>query len=49
LFSEIGLEPDRVHMLHTSAAMAGEFARAAREMAGRIEALGPNRLRDAGE
>jgi F420-non-reducing hydrogenase iron-sulfur subunit len=47
LFSEIGLEPERVHMFNMSAAMAGEFARAAQEMTDKIETLGPNRLKDS--
>jgi coenzyme F420-reducing hydrogenase delta subunit len=33
-------------MYNMSAAMAGEFARAAQEMTERVETLGPNRLKN---
>jgi len=33
-------------MFNMSAAMAGEFARAAQEMTERVETLGPNKLKD---
>jgi coenzyme F420-reducing hydrogenase delta subunit len=45
LLKNIGLEPERVHMYHLSSAMAGQFAAATKEMADKVEALGPNPLR----
>ena len=42
----IGLEPERVRMYHLSSAMAGQFAEATKEMTEKIEALGPNPLRE---
>jgi coenzyme F420-reducing hydrogenase delta subunit len=44
LLKEIGLEPERIEMFNTSAAMAGAFADAAKLMTERIESLGPNPL-----
>lgn len=46
LFTQIGLEPDRVRMFNMSSAMAGEFAKAAMEMSEQIKKLGPSPLRD---
>ena len=45
LLSSIGLEPDRVRMFNLSAAMAGSFVAAAKEMTEQISALGPSPLR----
>ncbi len=45
LLKEIGLEPERVGMFNISAAMAGKFAEATKEMTEKIAALGPNPLR----
>ena len=42
----IGLEPERVQMFNLSSAMAGQFADATKEMAAKIEELGPNPLRE---
>jgi coenzyme F420-reducing hydrogenase delta subunit len=46
LLGQIGLEPERVQMFNMSAAMAGAFVTAAKEMNERISALGPSPLRD---
>ncbi len=46
LFTQIGLEPDRVRMFNMSSAMAGEFVKAAMEMSEQIKKLGPSPLRD---
>ncbi len=46
LLKNIGLEPDRVRMFYLSSAMAGQFAAATKEMTEKIEALGPNPLRE---
>jgi coenzyme F420-reducing hydrogenase delta subunit len=46
LFTQIGLEPDRVRMFNMSSAMAGEFVKAATEMSEQIKKLGPSPLRD---
>jgi len=45
LLKEIGLESERVRMFNLSAAMAGQFVDAAKEMTEKVEALGPNPLR----
>jgi len=45
LLAKIGLEPERVQMFQMSSAQAAQFAEAARQMAGQIEALGPSPLR----
>jgi coenzyme F420-reducing hydrogenase delta subunit len=45
LLSHIGLEPERMHMFNMSAAMAGEFVEAAKEMVERVSTLGPSPLR----
>ena len=45
LLKEIGLESERVHMFNLSAAMAGQFVDAAKEMTEKVGALGPNPLR----
>ena len=46
VLKNIGLEPERVQMFNLSSAMAGQFAEATKEMTQKIEALGPNPLRD---
>ena len=45
LLAQIGLEPERVEMFNLSAAMAGEFVRAANEMTEKVSILGKNPLR----
>jgi coenzyme F420-reducing hydrogenase delta subunit len=45
LLKEIGLEPERVRMFNLSAAMAGQFVEATKEMTEKVRALGPNPLR----
>jgi coenzyme F420-reducing hydrogenase delta subunit len=45
LLKEIGLEPERARMFNLSAAMAGQFVEAAKEMTEKIAALGPSPLR----
>lgn len=45
ILEKIGIEPERVEMFNLSAAMASEFVRITEEMKGRIEALGPNPLK----
>jgi len=45
LLNQIGLEPERVRMFNISAAMAGEFVEAAKQMTSTIDDLGPNPLR----
>lgn len=45
LLTDVGLEADRVRMVHISSAMAGQFAAAAAEMSEQIAALGPSPLR----
>ena len=45
LLKEVGLESERVHMFNLSAAMAGQFVDAAKEMTEKVGALGPNPLR----
>lgn len=45
ILEQIGIEPERVEMFNLSAAMASEFVRITEEMKGRIEALGPNPLK----
>lgn len=45
LLIEIGLEPERVRMYNLSAAMAGNFVEATKEMTTKIRELGPNPLR----
>ena len=42
----IGLEPERVQMFNLSSAMAGQFAEATKAMTEKVEALGPNPLRE---
>jgi F420-non-reducing hydrogenase iron-sulfur subunit len=49
LLSQIGLEPERVHMFNMSAAMAGNFVEAAEEMVERVSTLGPSPLHVAPE
>jgi coenzyme F420-reducing hydrogenase delta subunit len=46
VLKNIGLEPERVRMFNLSSAMAGRFAEAGKEMTEKIEALGPNPLRE---
>jgi F420-non-reducing hydrogenase iron-sulfur subunit len=46
VLKNIGLEPERVQMFNLSSAMAGRFAEATKEMTEKIEALGPNPLRE---
>jgi F420-non-reducing hydrogenase iron-sulfur subunit len=46
LLEQIGMQPDRVRMYYLSAAMASQFAEAAREMTEQIESLGRNPLRN---
>lgn len=45
LLKEIGLEPERARMFNISAAMAGEFVEATKEMTEKVAELGPNPLR----
>ncbi len=46
ILKNIGLEPERVQMFNLSSAMAGRFAEATTEMTEKVEALGPNPLRE---
>ena len=46
VLKNIGLEPERVRMFNLSSAMAGQFVDATKEMTEKIEALGPNPLRE---
>jgi F420-non-reducing hydrogenase iron-sulfur subunit len=46
VLKNIGLEPERVQMYNLSSAMAGQFAEATKEMTEKVEALGPNPLRE---
>ena len=46
VLKNIGLEPERVQMFNLSSAMAGRFAEATKEMTEKVEALGPNPLRE---
>jgi coenzyme F420-reducing hydrogenase delta subunit len=46
LLNEIGLDGERVQMTNLSAAMGAQFAQTANEIAQRINALGPNPLRE---
>jgi len=46
VLKNIGLEPERVQMFNLSSAMAGQFAEATKEMTEKVEALGPNPLRE---
>ena len=46
VLKNIGLEPERVQMFNLSSAMAGQFVEATKEMTEKIEALGPNPLRE---
>lgn len=48
LLQEIGLEPERVRMFNVSAAMAGQFVDATKEMMEKIREVGPNPLRAVG-
>jgi hypothetical protein len=45
LLDEIGLEPDRLEMFNLSSAEGARFAEIVMEMAQRLAALGPSRLR----
>ncbi len=45
LLKEIGLEPERARMFNLSAAMAGKFVEATKEMTEKIAELGPNPLK----
>jgi coenzyme F420-reducing hydrogenase delta subunit len=45
LLEEIGLEGRRLQMINVSAAMAGGFVEAVKEMTEKISGLGPNPLR----
>lgn len=45
LIKDIGLEPERVQMVHVSSAQAAQFAQAATEMSMQITSLGPSPLR----
>ncbi len=48
ILTEVGLEPERVEMLHVSASEGPKFARVAQEMTERALRLGPNPVkRDA--
>ncbi len=49
LLKEIGLEPQRVQMINVSAAMGGQFAFLAAQLAAEVEQMGPNPLRAAQE
>jgi coenzyme F420-reducing hydrogenase delta subunit len=44
LLDEIGLNGRRIQMVNLSAAMAGQFAYVAAEMAAEITGIGPNPL-----
>jgi coenzyme F420-reducing hydrogenase delta subunit len=44
IISDIGFEAERVQMFNLSAAMAGEFVKAAEQMTEIISRLGPNPL-----
>ena len=46
VLKNIGLEAERVRMFNLSSAMAGQFADATRVMTEKVEALGPNPLRE---
>jgi F420-non-reducing hydrogenase iron-sulfur subunit len=46
VLKNIGLEPERVQMFNLSSAMAGRFAEVTKEMTEKVEALGPNPLRE---
>ena len=46
LLEQIGINRERVRMFNMSAAMAGEFVKAAQEMTDQIARLGRNPLRD---
>jgi F420-non-reducing hydrogenase iron-sulfur subunit len=46
LLEQIGLQGRRVQMINLSSAMGGSFADATREMTEKVEALGPNPLRE---
>lgn len=48
LLESIGLEGQRLQMINVSAAMAGEFAFSAAEIAAEIHRLGPNPLKTDG-
>lgn len=45
LLDEIGLNGRRIQMINLSAAMAGQFARAATEMTAELKNIGPNPVR----
>ncbi len=45
ILTEIGLEPERVEMFNLSSAQGARFAEIAREMVGRIKALGPSPIK----
>ncbi|MBN1889195.1 MAG: hydrogenase iron-sulfur subunit [Thermoflexales bacterium] len=45
LLKDIGLEEQRIQMVNLSAAMGGQFAFYAADMAAEIKRLGPNPLR----
>jgi coenzyme F420-reducing hydrogenase delta subunit len=45
LLAEIGLEPGRVQMFNLSAAMAGSFVEAVKQMVEQVTAVGSNPLR----
>lgn len=48
LLEEIGLEGRRLQMINVSAAMAGGFVEAVKEMTDKITEFGPNPLRIVG-
>jgi F420-non-reducing hydrogenase iron-sulfur subunit len=45
LIAEIGLEPERLHMVNISSAMGAQFAQISTEVVNQIIQLGPNPLR----
>jgi F420-non-reducing hydrogenase iron-sulfur subunit len=47
LLDEIGLGRERIRMVNVSAAMAVQFAEEVRDMTEKVQALGPNPLREA--
>ncbi len=46
VLKNIGLEPERVRMFNLSSAMANRFVEATKEMTEKVQALGPNPLRE---
>jgi coenzyme F420-reducing hydrogenase delta subunit len=46
MLTEIGVEPERVHMVNVSAAMASEFVNLVNQIGEELKTLGPNPLRE---